>query len=289
MTQYQLTQVYLEALFGSLLDRVRGDERGAVTAEQIVLIGAAVVGAGSSADHLAEDAGRRQQHPDAVTDERGVAAAIVLFPMFAAAVFMFVNGRVAARPAGGDRGRRSGVAGGRPLRLVGRCGRASPSRRWQSAGIDDISVSISRGADFTTVSVSGRSPGLLSGMTVTVRATSVTPTEGLDGREAALACRDDHAATPDVAALIVIVPLAFGAVMLFIYAGRQGTAREGVTHAAAVAARAASMERDAGSAQAAAAAAAARRSPPPARPVPADRASPCRPASGQLEASSRCR
>ena len=49
-----------------------------------------------------------------------------------------------------------------------------------AAGIEDISVSVSRGSDVTTVSVSGRSPGLLSGMTVTVSATSVTPTEGLD-------------------------------------------------------------------------------------------------------------
>jgi hypothetical protein len=40
MTEYQLTQVYLRALFGSLLERIRGDDRGAVTAEQIVLIGA---------------------------------------------------------------------------------------------------------------------------------------------------------------------------------------------------------------------------------------------------------
>ena len=46
MSHYQLTQVYLQALFGSLLDRARGDDRGVVTAEQIVLIGAAVVGAG---------------------------------------------------------------------------------------------------------------------------------------------------------------------------------------------------------------------------------------------------
>ena len=49
-----------------------------------------------------------------------------------------------------------------------------------AAGIDSISVEISRGAEFTTVVVSGRSPGLLAGMTVTVSATSVTPTEGLD-------------------------------------------------------------------------------------------------------------
>jgi hypothetical protein len=70
--------------------------------------------------------------------------------------------------------------------------------------------------------------------------------------------REDRRGAADVAALIVIVPLAFGVVLLFIYAGRQGTAREGVTHAAAVAARAASMERDAGAAQAAASAAASR-------------------------------
>jgi hypothetical protein len=46
MSHYQLTQAYLQARLGGLLDRVLGDDRGAVTAEQIVLIGAAVVGAG---------------------------------------------------------------------------------------------------------------------------------------------------------------------------------------------------------------------------------------------------
>jgi hypothetical protein len=46
MTHYQLTQAYLQARLGTMLGRVRDDDRGAVTAEQIVLIGAAVVGAG---------------------------------------------------------------------------------------------------------------------------------------------------------------------------------------------------------------------------------------------------
>lgn len=50
----------------------------------------------------------------------------------------------------------------------------------------------------------------------------------------------------DVAALIVTVPLAFAAVLLFVFVGRQGRGAEAVTHAAAVAARAASMERSAG-------------------------------------------
>lgn len=68
--------------------------------------------------------------------------------------------------------------------------------------------------------------------------------------------RRDDRGDGDVAAMIVVVPLAFGLVLMFVLLGRQGVAAEGVTHAAAVAARAASMERNAGDAQAAAAAAA---------------------------------
>lgn len=63
--------------------------------------------------------------------------------------------------------------------------------------------------------------------------------------------RDERGGS-DVAALVVVVPLILGVVLMFVYFGRQGAASEGVTHAAAVAARAASMERDAGSAQSAA-------------------------------------
>ena len=67
----------------------------------------------------------------------------------------------------------------------------------------------------------------------------------------------DERGSGDVAALVVVVPLAFGLILVFVMLGRQGVAAEGVTQAAAVAARAASMERDAGQAQAAARAAAA--------------------------------
>lgn len=69
--------------------------------------------------------------------------------------------------------------------------------------------------------------------------------------------RRDVRGAADVAAIIVIVPLAFGAVLLFVMFGRQGVAAEGVTQAAAVAARAASLERSAAAAQGAAHAAAA--------------------------------
>jgi Flp pilus assembly protein TadG len=60
----------------------------------------------------------------------------------------------------------------------------------------------------------------------------------------------------DIAAMITVVPLGIGLVLLFVVFGRQGVAAEEVTHAAGVAARAASMERSAGAAQSAASAAA---------------------------------
>jgi Flp pilus assembly protein TadG len=56
----------------------------------------------------------------------------------------------------------------------------------------------------------------------------------------------------DVAGMLFIVPLIFGVVLLFIFLGRQGSAAEGATHAAHVAAVAASHQRDQTSAQAAA-------------------------------------
>ena len=114
-------------------------------------------------------------------DDRGIAAAIVLFPIFAAVVFMFVNGAMwqldrQVATAAADRASQA-------VALHGSSGSAARSvaiKQMAAAGMEDIAVNISRGADFTTVSVSGKSPGLLSGMTVTVSATSVTPSEGLD-------------------------------------------------------------------------------------------------------------
>ena len=67
----------------------------------------------------------------------------------------------------------------------------------------------------------------------------------------------DERGDGDVAAMMIIVPLIMGVVLLFVFIGRQGAAAEGVTHAAHVAAVAASHERDAASAQQAAHAAAA--------------------------------
>jgi hypothetical protein len=112
------------------------------------------------------------------SDDRGVAAAIVLFPVFAAVVFMFVNGAMwqldrQVATAAADRASQAVALHGSSVASA----RSVAVEQLRSAGIADISVDISRGAEFTTVSVSGRSPGLLAGLTVTVRATSVTPTE----------------------------------------------------------------------------------------------------------------
>jgi len=66
----------------------------------------------------------------------------------------------------------------------------------------------------------------------------------------------DRRGSGDVAAMVVVVPLALGLVLVWAWFGRQGVAAEGVTHAAAVAARAASQQRSAGEASGAAQAAA---------------------------------
>jgi len=111
-------------------------------------------------------------------DDRGVAASIVLFPLFAAVVFMFVQG------AWWQIGRQTAAAAAdRASQSVALYG-YSPSEaesvaveQMQSGGLRDVSVSISRGDEFTVVEVSGTAPGLLAGMSTTVSARAVTPTE----------------------------------------------------------------------------------------------------------------
>lgn len=49
MIEIELVEVYLRCLFGRLADRAIEDERGSATAEQIVMIAAACVGAAAVA------------------------------------------------------------------------------------------------------------------------------------------------------------------------------------------------------------------------------------------------
>lgn len=111
-------------------------------------------------------------------DERGVAATIVLFPVFAASVFMLVQGAMWQT----DR-QLASAAADRASQAVALYGSSAGNAQsaaigqMQSAGLRNVSVSISRGAELTVVEVSGTAPGLLSGMSVMVSARSVTPSE----------------------------------------------------------------------------------------------------------------
>ena len=113
-------------------------------------------------------------------DPRGVAATIVLFPIFVAVTFMFVQGvywqldrQVAAAAA--DRASEAVAMYGSSAGAA----EAVAVVQMESAGIRDVSVSVSRGSDLTTVTVSGTSPGIIAGTSVHVSARSVTPSEGV--------------------------------------------------------------------------------------------------------------
>ncbi|CAN5761295.1 hypothetical protein BH24ACT5_BH24ACT5_05180 [soil metagenome] len=107
-----------------------------------------------------------------------MAATIVLFPLFAVVTFMFVQGVVwqTDRQVAAAAADRASAA----VALYGSSAgdaRSSAETRMASAGLRDISVSISRGAEVTVVVVSGTARGILPGTSVTVTARSATPTE----------------------------------------------------------------------------------------------------------------
>lgn len=116
-------------------------------------------------------------------DRRGMAATIVLFPIFVAVTFMFVQGvfwqldREVASAAADRASEAVAMYGSAPG-----AAQAIAVAQMESAGIRNISVNVSRGAEFTTVEVSGTSPGILTGMSVSVSARSVTPSEGYRDR-----------------------------------------------------------------------------------------------------------
>lgn len=115
-------------------------------------------------------------------DDRGVVAtAIVLFPIFAVVTFMFIQGAfwqldVQAARAAADKASEAAAMYGHSSGEA----EALAVQQMESAGIRDITVSVSRGDDFTVVDVSGTAPGLLPGMSIHVSAHSVTPSEGFE-------------------------------------------------------------------------------------------------------------
>lgn len=123
--------------------------------------------------------GRRELLARVRDDERGaVAAAIVLFPLFAIVTFAVVQGlswqherQLAVAVA--DRAANAVALYGSSPGAV----QAEAVVDLAGAGLDDVLVSIDRGTTSTVVVVSGRAPGILMGTSVQVTARAVTPTE----------------------------------------------------------------------------------------------------------------
>jgi hypothetical protein len=111
-------------------------------------------------------------------DDRGTAATILLFPVFAIVTFMFVQALWWQH----DRQLASSVADrtSSSVALYGAApgdAQADAATELTNAGMRNVSVSVSRGAEVTVVEVSGDAPGILVGTSVRVTARSVTPTE----------------------------------------------------------------------------------------------------------------
>ena len=113
-----------------------------------------------------------------VADDRGTAATIVLFPLFAVVTFMFVQAIAwqhdrQLATAAADRASSAVALYGATTGQA----EADASARLSSAGMTNVSVSISRGTDITVVDISGDAPGILIGTSARIHARSVTPTE----------------------------------------------------------------------------------------------------------------
>lgn len=115
----------------------------------------------------------------AARDDSGTAASIVLFPLFATLIFVFVQAAFWQQDrqlthAAADR---MSVA----VALYGSDPAAAESdavARLERSGMRNVTVSISSDATSTIVVVSGTAPGILVGTSSTVTARSVTPNEG---------------------------------------------------------------------------------------------------------------
>lgn len=112
-------------------------------------------------------------------DERGTASTIILFPLFAALVFVFVQAALWQRDrqladAAADR---TSVA----VALYGSDAAAARSEavtRLEQSGMSDIDVEIDRNRDAVIVNLSATAPGMLVGTSSTLTAHSMTPIEG---------------------------------------------------------------------------------------------------------------
>ncbi len=114
-----------------------------------------------------------------VRDDRGTAASIVLFPLFAVVAFVFVQAAFWQQDrqlttAAADRASAAvALYGSDPGQA-----QSEAVERLERSGMTNVIVTITSGPDTTTVVVTGSAPGLLIGTSSNLTATSVTPNEG---------------------------------------------------------------------------------------------------------------
>jgi Flp pilus assembly protein TadG len=114
-------------------------------------------------------------------DRGGVAATVVLFPLFAVVAFVFVQAMLWQRDrdlAAAATDRASAAIALYDAAPAGAHDELETTLR--SLGLENVSVSVDRGGDVTVVEASGDAPGILIGTSVRVHARSVTPTDRFD-------------------------------------------------------------------------------------------------------------
>ena len=114
-------------------------------------------------------------------DERGIAATIVLFPLFAVVTFSVVQAiswqhdRQLAAAAADRASSAIALYDTNPDQALGEA-----ERRLERAGMRNVTVTVARSEDLTIVEITGDAPGILIGTSARVHARSVTPTEGFE-------------------------------------------------------------------------------------------------------------
>lgn len=113
-----------------------------------------------------------------IEDERGTAATIMLFPVFATCALLLVQGvfwqqdRTTAAAAADRASAAVALYDADPGTA-----QVEAAGRLRSAGMTNVSVSVSRGADATVVQITATAAGLLPFTSSTISVRSTTPTE----------------------------------------------------------------------------------------------------------------
>lgn len=115
-------------------------------------------------------------------DQRGgIAAAVVLFPLFAVVAFVFVQALLWQRDRDAAAAAADRASTAIALYDAGPGGaQAELESTLRGLGLRNVSVSVDRGDDVTIVEASAEAPGILIGTSVRLHVRSVTPTDRFD-------------------------------------------------------------------------------------------------------------